>query len=77
MFILDSMTKSRDPDRIEQLRLGALDALLEMARWKYAGHALPARWLLGRIAGINEGILNELAIAGRVEEIIRKLPSVE
>ncbi len=71
-FLLLSLTKSRDPALLGQLRSQALAPLLEMARWGTAGHAYFARILLGRIAGIEEGRLSELVQAGQVDAILRE-----
>src|SRR5579864_2599188 len=51
---LQTLTDSRDPLVLDQLRTRALDALIDMARWKTLNHALPAFVLLGRVAGIPE-----------------------
>ncbi|MGH9592599.1 MAG: hypothetical protein ACRD5L_05870 [Bryobacteraceae bacterium] len=51
---LDVLTESRDASALDQLRVRALDSLVEMARWKVLNHALPACILLGRIAGLTE-----------------------
>jgi len=54
LWALQTLTDKRDPSVLEQLRDRALPALIEMARWKSLGHALPAYMLLGRIAGLPE-----------------------
>jgi len=51
---LQTLTDSRDPLVLDQLRTRALDALIDMARWKTLSHALPAFILLGRMAGMPE-----------------------
>jgi len=51
---LQTLTDSRDPLVLDQLRARALDALVDMARWKTLSHALPAFILLGRVAGMPE-----------------------
>jgi hypothetical protein len=51
---LQTLTDSRDPLVLDQLRTRALDALIDMARWKTLSHALPAFVLLGRVAGMPE-----------------------
>jgi len=51
---LQTLTDSRDPLVLDQLRTRSLDALIDMARWKTLGHALPAFILLGRVAGMPE-----------------------
>ncbi|HET9384631.1 MAG TPA: hypothetical protein VFO67_05760, partial [Gemmatimonadales bacterium] len=73
-MLVEALTKNRDPELLRQLRASALDNLLEMARWRSAGHADSARMLLGRIAGIEEDRLLKLVASGDVEAIIRALP---
>ncbi len=51
---LQTLTDNRDPLVLDQLRTRALDALVEMAKWKTLSHALPAFILLGRVAGMPE-----------------------
>ena len=68
-WLLVSLTASRDPKLLKQLRTEAMDALVEMARWQFAGHASVARRLLGRIAGIEETRLDTM-IDGQAETII-------
>ncbi|HEY2844445.1 MAG TPA: hypothetical protein VGJ09_12375 [Bryobacteraceae bacterium] len=54
LWALQTLTDSRDPMVLDQLRTRALDALIDMARWKTLAHALPAFILLGRAAGMPE-----------------------
>lgn len=68
-WLLINLTESRDPKLLKQLRKEAMDALVETARWQFAGHASFARRLLGRIAGIEEARLDTL-IEGKAEAII-------
>ena len=49
----------------------ALDSLIEMASWRRPSHALFARMVLGRVAGIPEDRLKELAWDGPVDAIIQ------
>ncbi len=72
-FLLETLSKGRDPNLLKQLKLDALDNLLEMAQWHYAGHAYTARMIIGRIAGIEESRLSKLATTGPVETIIGAL----
>ncbi len=72
-FLLETLSKGRDQNLLKPLKLDALDNLLEMAQWHYAGHAYTARMIIGRIAGIEESRLSELAKTGPVETIIRAL----
>jgi hypothetical protein len=70
LFVLDPLTRTRDPQMLEAIRRSALDDLIEMARWRYAGHSESARLILGRIAKIDEAQLKKMIDAGKVEEII-------
>jgi len=59
--LLRVLTAGRDPKLLSQLRAQALPALIEMAQWQDMSHAEDSRVLLGRIAGIEEPRLDELA----------------
>lgn len=59
-FLMMTLTQSRNPRLLAELRVRALASLIEMARWDNA-HAVPARMILGRIAGIDETKLKNLA----------------
>jgi hypothetical protein len=52
--LLLTLTESREPGILDQLRQRALPSLIEMARWKSLVHALPAYVLLGRVGGSTE-----------------------
>lgn len=69
-LLMNILTGARDPELLGTLRSQALQSLVEMARWKDRRHAWDARMILGRIAGIEEKRLAELATVD-VEEIIR------
>ena len=69
-LLLDVLSRRRDPTLLRVLRSQALESLVEMARWRDPGHASYARMILGRIAGIEEVRLQELAASGNVDEII-------
>ena len=58
---------------LRNLRTGALDPLLEMARWRNAGHAYAARMILGRCAGIEETSLVKLVESEDVAAILAAL----
>jgi hypothetical protein len=73
VIVLGALTNKRDQIVLNKLRSGALDNLLEMARWRSDGHAFMARVILGRIAGIEEARLNELAQNGQVDAILSEL----
>ena len=72
-WVLTSLTKARDPKLLAQLRAEALTSLIEMARWRNAGHAYSARILLARIAGVTEERARQLANATDGEEVIKEL----
>ena len=72
-FLLDELSRRRNPKLLSRLRSQALDSLIEMARWRSRGHAGTARILLGRIAGIEETRLQRLVDAGEVDQIINAL----
>ena len=44
------LSRTRDPRLLARLRATALGPLVEMARWKSAGHAEPALVILARLA---------------------------
>jgi len=69
-LLMECVTRSRDAAVLRKLRAGAADSLIEMARWRSMGHAFSARVLLGRIAGIEEDPLREMAAAGKVDAIL-------
>jgi hypothetical protein len=54
------LTASRDPQLLARLHTEAFDPLTEIARWD-ADHAVAARMILGRIAGIPDTELFKLA----------------
>lgn len=72
-WVLTALTKSRDPKLLARLRSEAWVALIEMARWRNAGHAYNARILLARIAGIEEERAEQLANADNADELINAL----
>jgi hypothetical protein len=75
-WLLSLMAQGRSPDLLAKLRRGeVLERLIEMARWRSMGHAYSARLILGRIAGIDEDRLNQLAVAGEVDAIIKSIDS--
>lgn len=71
--LLNALSSHRNPELLRMLRSEALDALLEMAHWRNSGHASDALMILGRIAGIEEGRLQQLAAAGDVDTIVQSL----
>jgi hypothetical protein len=70
VHLVELLTRGRDPRTLAAIRAGALENLVEMARWRSEGHAGDARLVLGRVAGIDETRLQELVRQGRIDEII-------
>jgi len=60
VFILISLTASRDRRLLAQLRSYAIDSLMEIAKWKDLGYAQSAGIILARIAGLEEPRLDRL-----------------
>lgn len=69
-YVIEQISKGRSSKLLALLRAEALEALIEMARWRSGGHAAPARTILGRLAGIEESRLREMIAAGDIEQII-------
>jgi hypothetical protein len=70
LWALQTLTDSRDPLVLDQLRTRALDALIDMARWKTLSHALPAFILLGRVAGMPEPDIQDAWTRGDRDAVI-------
>jgi len=70
LWALQTLTDSRDPVVLDQLRSRAMDALIDMARWKTLSHALPAFILLGRVAGMPEPEIQAAWTRGDRESVI-------
>jgi hypothetical protein len=51
---LYELTEKRDPALLAHIREKAMSSLLDMAHWKAIGHATPALFILGRMAGLSE-----------------------
>jgi hypothetical protein len=61
-YLLGVLSVSRRPALLSLLRRRALTSLIEMARWREYGHASSARLILGRIAGLEESKLRQMAV---------------
>jgi len=70
---LKALTAKRPVAALDKLKAAALDSLIEMALWREASHAFFARMVLGRVAGIPEKRLQELASKGPPEAIVEAL----
>lgn len=68
-FVLTAITSNRDTASLRVLRERALGSLVEMARWRFIGHAAPAGIILGRMAGIPEDQIFAKLVQNR-EEVI-------
>jgi hypothetical protein len=73
-FVLEAMTRGRDPKLLGTVRAQALEPLIEMARWRDFGHAIFARQILARIAGVPETKVNEIAL-GPIQALLDLLPA--
>ena len=67
---LAALSADRDPELLATLREQALAPLIEMARWKSAGHAQPAFVILARIGGYSDEAAYNLWVRGDRETII-------
>jgi hypothetical protein len=72
-LVLERLTANRNPSVLARLKTTALDSLIEMTLWRESNHAYAARMLLGRVAGIPEKQLEELAWKGPPETIVEAL----
>jgi HEAT repeat protein len=67
---LARLSERRDPRLLAKLRREAMVPLIEMARWKSEGHAIPALLILGRIAGQSDEAIQMAWTRGEREGII-------
>lgn len=67
---LAELTQSRDPALLRLLRTRALGPLVEMARWRSKGHAMPALLILGRIGGMSDDAIVAAWQRGNPQPII-------
>ncbi len=72
-LLLERLTVSRDPELLDELRVKALEPLIEMARWRSPGHSYPFKIMLGRIAGIDEKRLEEIVEKGQDRTIFEAI----
>lgn len=73
---LVTLTDSRDPKTLRELRRRALPSLIEMARWKHLEHALPPYILLGRVLGMPEDQLQTAWSNNHRDTVIKKAQSL-
>ena len=67
---LMALSTDREPELLATLREQALAPLVEMARWNSEGHALPAFFVLGRIAGYSDEAVYDLWERGNRDAVI-------
>ncbi len=69
---LVNLTESRPDAILAQIRERALDAVIDMARWKHLPHALPGYILLGRILGMDEEEIQEAWSSGNRLSLVER-----
>jgi hypothetical protein len=69
-MLLARLTEGRDPALLAALRKEALQPLVEGASWSNIGHAGVFLEILGRIADIPEGKLQQMITGGKSAPII-------
>jgi hypothetical protein len=70
--VLEPMSKGRDPQFMAALRAGALEPVIEMARWRSPGHSSCGKTVLARIAGAKEEEVPRLSF-GPVQAVLELL----
>lgn len=65
-----ALSASRDPELLAMLRQQALTSLVEMARWKSAGHAQAPFMIVGRLAGYSDEAAFDMWNRGERETVI-------
>jgi hypothetical protein len=70
---LMALSTRRDPGLLAELRKSALPQLVEIARWKSAGHAFPAFMILARVAGYQDDDAGALWARGDREAVLRSV----
>ncbi len=69
-YLMALLTRTRQRPLLDTLRKSpTVDSLIEMARWRNAGHRYFAATILGRMAGMEEG-------AEQIEAIISKVQAI-
>jgi hypothetical protein len=66
------LTDGANPAALDLLRDNALGSLVEMARWKTPGYALPPFLLLERVAGVSDAQAQQDWDKGNRESAVRK-----
>ncbi|MDA0204990.1 MAG: HEAT repeat domain-containing protein [Acidobacteria bacterium] len=58
---LYGLTQTRDASVFAEVKARGLEPLVEIARWDSDGHARRAKWILGRLAGLDEATIERRA----------------
>ena len=74
---LVTLTDSRDPRILAELRRRAMPSLIEMAQWKHLEHALPPYILLGRVLGMPENKLQEAWANNQRDTVIKRARALQ
>jgi hypothetical protein len=69
LYLLETLTSTRDPELLRRLRSECLPSLIEMAKWQFP-FSRPSLVMLGRIAGMDEARIHELMESGKGEDLI-------
>ncbi len=75
-LLLASLSAEENPKLLAEIRDHAWPALLEMAQWRSAEQAAPARQLLGRAGGLDEPRLQALLRGGDVEALLEAVATI-
>jgi hypothetical protein len=67
---LAELTEQRDPALLAEIREQALHSLVEMANWKWLGHATNALMILGRMGGMSDEQIQQDLESGKRERVI-------
>jgi hypothetical protein len=70
--LLVTLTDAENRAALDQMRVRALPALVEMARWETLSYALRPFLLVGRIAGLSEKEIQDRWTKGEREAVIEK-----
>ncbi|MBN9660411.1 MAG: hypothetical protein J0H49_19635 [Acidobacteria bacterium] len=75
-ILLLNLSEEQNPKLLSEIRGRAWPMLLEMARWRGADQAGPARQLLGRAGGVDEPRLQVLLRAGSVDALLEAVSTI-
>lgn len=75
-MLLLALSAEQNPKLLAEIRNRAWPMLLEMARWRCAGQAAPARQLLGRAGGVDEPRLQVLLRGGDIDALLDAVQTV-